>query len=93
MFKAHRLLHHSPEGLGVIKKGENGSKGVTLVPVLIMPSTSSRVYFVPAPFKPYQNKFRDTVFRCQANVAHIRQSRPDSGSGLGLLNGPKGHNL
>ena len=48
VFKAHRLVYHSPLGLRVVKK--------------------KKKYLFPA--------------RCRANVAHIRQPRPDSGPGF-----------
>ena len=95
VFKAHRLLYYSTLGLRVVRRrrfktvkdnsGLDFRKKVSVVPsslgvhfdVPLAPTVGSRGGAVS-----YE---RDTPVTplCLVNVAHVRQSRPDSGFGFG----------
>jgi len=82
---AHRGMHSAVERIWHIQDSQGlGSQVKYLKPFSVVPGSGpARVWRVPCSRERPPGGARPPrhVFRCRANMAHVRQSRPDSGLG------------
>ena len=83
VFKAHRLVYHFTLGLRVIKKKKKLCRAVS--PCLKGMLSRAQNHPVESMVKnAMAAKDELQLIRCRANMAHIRQSKPDSSLGFQL---------